>query len=187
LEIADLGSGKAPKRYSSVLLSPQPGKVLFAVDPTRKEVAVVAPAGTVSIFRLAGDALLPGAFMAGTPDGMAWSNDGTLLALDSSEGVSVWRPGGIVITDKKAQEDNVLAWLPDDAAVLAVSSYQPAVPLAGYRVEPTGAARQIAPATPHVERVAWGPDARFYWYMRTGSSGAPVTPYTLMPAVASAV
>lgn len=184
LEIAALGPGVAkPKRYGWATIHPNAAlSQVFAVDPAQRYVALVQANEQVSLYAMPNGGSVPGTFVAGAPLGMAWSNDGQILAIASPQGVAAWRPRGSLVMAKQAAQDNVLTWLPDDSAVLAVSSFQPASPLAGYRIAPDGTVHQVAPPEAHVQRLAWGVGGGFYWYIRTGPTSAPVAPFTLIAA-----
>jgi hypothetical protein len=141
----------------------------FAVDPTQTYVALRTPQGWVNIYRLADGARLPGTYMAGTPEGMAWSDNG-ILALDSSEGLTLWHPGGGVFRLRAPADDNLLTWLPDDAGVLAISGFQPASPAAAYLVTISGRLQQVVPARRGVVAFGFTADGNYYWRGPRGSA-----------------
>ncbi len=174
LDIITLGSGTPPKVYSGLPL-PNMAVNAFAVDPTQTVIAVTTPQGWVNVYRLADGAQLPGTYMAGNPEGMAWSSNG-ILAVDSSEGLTLWHPGGRVFSLGAPANDNLLTWLPDSSGVLAISGLQPASPPPAYLVTTSGGMQQVAPAQSGVVSFGFTSDGNYYWH---GAQTTGSRPYTV--------
>lgn len=173
LDILRLGSGAQPKVYSGLPL-PNMAVNAFAVDPTQTYIAVTTPQGWVNVYRLADGTQLPGTYMAGNPEGMAWSSNG-ILAIDSSEGLTVWHPGVSVFSLGAPANDNLLTWLPNNSGVLAISGLQPASPPAGYLVTTSGGMQEVAPAQSGVVSFGFTSDGNYYWHGPQSIGSGPYT------------
>lgn len=173
LTILPLGTASQAKSYSWAKL-PQ---AAFAVDPTQTYVAITTPQGWVNVYRLADGSQLAGTYMAGDPQAMAWSAKG-VLAIDSSEGITLWRPGTSVLTVPQVANENLLAWLPDGSAVLALSAMNSAS--RGYQVDLAGTAKALAPNASE-EVLGLTADGTSFWYDTANVQPATIV-YTLTAA-----
>ena len=175
LDILPLGSATAQPQPVAWLNLPLhvTTTTLFAIDPTRSWVAVTHPDGSVGVYLLANGRQLSGTYMAGRPEAMAWAGNG-VLAITSSEGITLWNGSGARTVAKPAN-DNVLAWLPNNSAVVAATSYHGAVAPAGYQVDVTGNVRQILAPRPDATYFAWTADGRFVWYGPYQPAGEPAS------------
>jgi len=176
LDVLSLGGAAQPRVYKWVRFAQdQMGPLLFSVDPTQSLVAITHADGTVNAYKLADGTPLPGTYQAGSPAGMAWSTNG-ILAIASSQGVTVWQPGVAVHTAAAAAYADILRWLPDNSGVVAISSFRPAVLPPGFVIRPDGSARQIVtPQTSHL-LYGWTADGTRYW---AGPAGVHAGPDTL--------
>ena len=175
LDILSLGSATAQPQAVAWLNLPLhvTTTTLFAIDPTRSWVAVTHPDGSVGVYLLANGRQLSGTYMAGRPEAMAWAGNG-VLAITSSEGITLWNGSGARTVAEPAN-DNVLAWLPNNSAVVAATSYHGAVAPAGYQVDVTGNVQQILTPRPDATYFAWTADGRFVWYGPYQAAGEPAS------------